>query len=149
MLIAGYSLFVGPLVGFALNPFTSIASAVNRLYSAGFESMFLEAAKSGSTLVLSLISGQVFGGLVCAINTDSRRGVGTITIVPMFAGRLTDRGRFAITTYYGDLWNKDDPTQNPPPKLVIRFDAVQTAAPYDPRLHVPRRRPRDSDLLIS
>ena len=141
MLVAAYSMALGPLFGGFLNVFTSKKWTLERSLS-GMDATLYSAQQIDMPVCVTLTSGKVYVGLVERI-TDPDRSPMTISLFPMYSGHRDDQGRLELTTDYEKVYRaldeekKAEKLQLPEPweqvfTMVIRAESIISATMFSP-----------------
>src|SRR5258708_1616972 len=145
VVIAVYSMLLGPLLGLLANVLTPRQWSIRRNLNA-LDFLLLRGQSGGMPVSLTLTNGKIYIGLVVRI-TDPERPPAMVTLLPMYSGHRTDDGRMELTTAYEKVhtnfvnlkqpstgqrrWDEQLDNFN----IVIRADTIVTATLFSPRMY--------------
>ena len=143
LVVAVYSMILGPIGASLLNPLTPRRWALER--SVGpLDRLLLEAQRVEMPVSLTLTSGKVYIGAVRS-TTDPRSTPPVMTIIPVYSGYRTEDGRMVLTTDYESVYadlSAGGATQLALPagwllqfRLTIRSDMIVSATLFSPAVY--------------
>jgi hypothetical protein len=145
VVIAVYSMLLGPLLGLLANVLTPSQWSIRRNLN-GLDFLLLRGQSRNMPVSLTLTNSKIYIGLVVRI-TDPERPPAMVTLLPMYSGHRIDDGRMELTTDYEKVYaNFVNPTlvsSGQPPwdqqldnfHIAIRADTIVTATLFSPRMY--------------
>lgn len=145
VVVAAYSLLVGPLFAALLNVVTpkrwSLLRSVNAL-----DALLLRAQYAEMPVSITLDNGKVYIGLVRRISEPNHRPL-AVVLFPMLSGHRDDDGRLKLTTNYRRIYDALDKNPDlrkhhglpkvwePNFEVVLRADQIVSANMFSPTVY--------------